>query len=314
MRHIFILNPAAGREDSTGRISEQITNSFGNAAEIYRTVGIGDATNYVRRYGEEHPEEPLRFYACGGDGTLSEVVSGAVGLSNAAVGLIPIGTGNDFVRNFTNIPQFLSLEAQKEGKEVWIDLLRCNDRYCVNMLNTGFDCEVVVQAAKIKRTVPSGMAYLLGIVRELAEMPGVEMTLMVDGKKVPCGEKFLCAVANGGYCGGGFHPSPRASLNDGYIDVCLVNRVSRLRFLRLVGSYKKGTHINPKTKDVLTSFRCRSLVMEFPQPRHVSIDGELPLLQRCEIAIVPSALKFVLPSGCEMIFDAMRTEKNEVMA
>ena len=84
--------------------------------------------------------ERLRFYACGGDGTLGEVVNGAAGQVNAEVGLIPIGTGNDFVRNFADAGDFFDIEAQVMGEARAIDLIKCNDRYGINVVNVGFDC------------------------------------------------------------------------------------------------------------------------------------------------------------------------------
>lgn len=304
MKHIFILNPAAGRADSTEATAAKINAVFGEDAQIHYTTGVGDATAFVKAYAEEHTEEPLRFYACGGDGTLSEVVNGAVGYPNVAVGLIPVGTGNDFVRNFENIDSFHSMEAQKAGREITIDLLRCNGRYCVNMINTGFDCEVVGSMEKIKRHVPSGMAYALGVVIQLMKMPGVDITATVDGERVEGGERLLCAIANGGYYGGGFHPLPQASTSDGYLDMCLVKRVSRSRFLSLIGSYKKGTHLNSKTEDIIDCYHARSVLLEFPEPRFVSMDGELLRMDRCELELVPGALRFVVPEGSTPVGEA----------
>jgi YegS/Rv2252/BmrU family lipid kinase len=312
MQHIFILNPAAGQSDSTKTLEEQIRQVFEDQAMIYYTTGVGDATNFVRDYCRKNPEEELRFYACGGDGTLSEVASGAYGFSNAAIGLVPVGTGNDFVRNFLSKEKFLSIEAQRNGREITIDLMRCNDRYCVNMFNTGFDCEVVKQMQVIKRKVPAGMAYALGVVIELIKKPCAVMKVTADGEFAMEGKKLLCAVANGGFYGGGYHPLPDASPIDGYMDVCTVENVSRVRFVSLIGKYKKGTHITPKTKKIIKLLHCRSLCIEFPEPRSVSLDGELVEMSRCELEMIPGALKFVLPQGSELCVSAASGESSAV--
>jgi diacylglycerol kinase family enzyme len=123
------------------------------------------------------------------------------------------------------------------------------------MLNTGFDCEVVVKMQEIKRRVPAGMAYALGVLIELFKKPCVKLRVTADDVFVEEGEKLLCAVANGGFYGGGYHPLPHASLCDGMLDVCLVNNVSRFRFLSLIGKYKKGTHLIPATRDIITTLR-----------------------------------------------------------
>ncbi len=299
MQHIFILNPAAGHADSTRTLKEQIHAAYGDDAVIYETQGVGDATAYVRDYASAHPDQELRFYACGGDGTFSEVVGGAVGCPHAAVGIVPVGTGNDFVRNFTDKERFLSIEHQKNGSEIYIDLLRCNDRYCVNMLNTGFDCEVVARMEQIKRRVPAGMAYALGVVIELIKKPCAHITLCTEDGYTESGERLLCAVANGGFYGGGYHPLPDASPSDGVMDACLVKNVSRVRFVSLIGKYKKGTHIIPATRDIIKLVRCRRLTLTFPAPRRVSLDGELLMMDRCEIEVVPAAIRLVLPDGCK---------------
>ena len=298
MQHIFILNPAAGQADSTASLTQKIRQHYGEDALIYETRGVGDATAFVREYASTHTGTPLRFYACGGDGTFSEVAGGAVGFDHVAVGLVPVGTGNDFVRNFEHSENFLSLAHQKNGQEITIDLLRCNDRYCVNMLNTGFDCEVVGKMQEIKRRVPPGMAYALGVLIELIKKPCATMTVTADGQLVESGKLLLCAVANGGFYGGGYHPLPYASPADGWIDVCLVSNVTRLRFVSLIGKYKKGTHIIPQTRKIIKLLRCRSLCLEFPEERRVSIDGELVLMKRCEIEVLPQAMRLVLPEGC----------------
>lgn len=304
MQHIFILNPAAGHADTTAELTASIQKAFDDTAIIYTTTGVGDATRFVRQYAQEHADEHLRFYACGGDGTFSEVVGGAVGFSYVAVGVLPVGTGNDFVRNFQNNQSFMSVEKQRDGQEIAIDLLRCNDRYCVNMLNTGFDCEVVAKMQEIKRRVPANMAYALGVLIELVKKPCAHIKVTADGEPVCEGEKLLCAVANGGFYGGGYHPLPDASPCDGYIDVCMVDNVSRPRFISLIGKYKKGTHIIPQTADIIRIIRCRKLCMEFPAPRRVSLDGELIMMDRCEIEVLPAAISFVLPVDCSLNAEA----------
>lgn len=298
MQHIFILNPAAGQADSTASLTQKIRQHYGEDALIYETRGVGDATTFVKEYAQTHTEEELRFYACGGDGTFSEVVGGAVGFSHVAVGLVPVGTGNDFVRNFEHSENFLSLAHQKSGQLIDIDLLRCNDRYCVNMLNTGFDCEVVGKMQEIKRRVPPGMAYALGVLIELIKKPCATITITADGKLIESGKRLLCAVSNGGFYGGGYHPLPYASPADGQIDVCLVSNVTRLRFITLIGKYKKGEHIIPKTRKIIKLLRCRTLCLEFPEERRVSIDGELVLMKRCEIEVLPAAMRLIMPEGC----------------
>ncbi|MBE6619859.1 MAG: diacylglycerol kinase family lipid kinase [Ruminococcaceae bacterium] len=306
MKHIYLINPAAGRSDSTDVLSEQIRAAYEDGeheAVLYRTAGVGDATRYVREYCTEHPDEEVRFYACGGDGTFNEVAAGAQGFAHAAVGLIPVGTGNDFMRNFVGGEQFMNVSAQKEGEVMELDLIRCNEYYGVNLLNTGFDCEVVVKTSEIKRSrlVPKGMAYGMGVAIELIRKPGVTVELSVDGSEPVKKELLLCAVGNGARYGGGFTPLPFASLRDGLLDVCIVKNVSRLTFVKLVGSYKKGEHVIPRNAKILEYLKCRKIHMKFPQPQNVCMDGEVRQMEECDIEVIPAGLRFVLPVGCAPI-------------
>ena len=100
MKHIFVINPAAGAVDALEEIKKKVNSEAkGYDYEFYETKAPHDATEYIKSYCASHPEK-VRFYACGGDGTLNEVVNGVVGFDNAEVGCIPSGSGNDFVKYY----------------------------------------------------------------------------------------------------------------------------------------------------------------------------------------------------------------------
>lgn len=197
----------------------------------------------------------------------------------------------------------MDIEAQRYGEETSIDLIRCNGTYCVNLFNTGFDCEVVVKTGEIKRSplVPAGMAYGMGVAFELIRKPGVKVELSIDGGAVETRELLLCAIGNGAYYGGGFTPLPYASLSDGMLDMCIVNNVSRLKFVSLVGTYKRGEHVVPKNRDILTYVRCRRVDMVFPEMHNVCMDGEVKRMRECHLEVVPGALRLCVPRGSERL-------------
>lgn len=266
---------------------------------LYRTTAIGNATEYVRDVCADTNNLPARFYACGGDGTLGEVVNGAAEVEGASIGIIPIGTGNDFVRNFGKKEDFFNIEAQLDGEEISIDLLKLNDSYAINMINIGFDCEVVKKTVKLKKSplIPSKLAYIAGVVTTLLRKPGVEAEFSCDGSAPEKKKYLLTTFANGCFCGGGFHSNPAASLTDGVVDALFINNVSRIRFLTLVGSYKSGTHLVPKNASILDNKKLKCIHMRFPQTQSVSVDGELFDFDELSIACVPSSLAFVVPAG-----------------
>ena len=214
--------------------------------------------------------EEMYVFACGGDGTLCEVVNGAAGYGNVAVGVIPTGTGNDFVRNFSDGGQFFDIGAQLDGSVISADLIRANGKFCVNMINVGFDSETVANTAFFRQKffLPNRLAYTFAMLVTLIKKPGVRMEISVDGKTDESLSLLLCTFANGAYCGGGYKSNPNAHPADGSIDCLLVNNVSRLKFLSLVGQYKKGEHLNDKTKDILKNVNFRSAVIDFGNPQY----------------------------------------------
>ena len=140
MKYCFIINPAAGKGKIASEWTEKVREACTRRAldfSIYRTQAVGDATDYVIRTAAEHPEQHIRFYACGGDGTLGETATGLMSLpdsSRASLGLVPMGTGNDFARNFSPSEIFFDADAQLDAEPMPIDVLRCNDRYAVKGL------------------------------------------------------------------------------------------------------------------------------------------------------------------------------------
>ncbi len=308
MKHYFITNPAAGKKNSCEILSESIEkacNEKGVSFEIYKTTGVGDATDFVRKICEENATgEELRFYACGGDGTLCEVANGAVGFPFASVGLIPKGTGNDFVRNFTNKENFFDFSAQLDASEVSLDILKCNDMYAVNMVNIGFDCEVVKKMMKIKRSplVPSKLAYIFGLLLTFIKKPGVKTKISIDGGEETENSLLLTTIANGCFCGGGFHSNPLAFLTDGKINTLFVNYIGRLRFLMLVSSYKKGTHLVPKNDSILSSGTYTSVDFTFDGIQSISIDGEIREVdKKLHIEAIHGGLRFLVPSQSALV-------------
>lgn len=306
MKHIFIINPAAGRGKSLAKLEEDIIDAFTKSGkekeyEIYYSVSVGDAERYVRERCAVETTEPMRFYACGGDGTVNEVFGGTVGADNAQVAVIPIGTGNDFIKNFGTSDSFMDISAQIEGDVTLIDGIRVNDRYAVNFVNMGFDCAVVESVQKIKRSpmISSGLAYIAGVAIEFVKMPGTRLkSFVIDGKKIEKDELLLCAFANGGFYGGGFHSAPLAMTDDGIIDLCFVNRVSRFQFLTMISKYKNGTYIDSKRIMKYAEYhKCKSASIDFDGEQSLCIDGEITKMSRLEIEICPKIFRLSLPKG-----------------
>ncbi len=314
IRHIFVINPAAGKGKEAQTIGDKIGDACRGAGvdfEVYYTKCPRDGTRFVKeRLAAKEAGKTYRFYACGGDGTLSEIVCGTVDESLGApipeveVGCIPIGTGNDFVRNFTNSEFFSDITKQILADARVIDCYRFDEgRYGLNMINIGFDCEAAARMARYKKKpfIPKGFAYIAGVAVELIKNKGklIKVTFE-DGRSV---EKVfqLASAANGAFCGGGFRSAPRTSLSDGLLDVSLIDKVTRRQFISIVGSYKKGTHLETALgKRIVDYSKARSVLFEFSEQTNVCIDGEIEPMDRLQLTVVHEALSFVFPIGCEI--------------
>ncbi len=305
MKHCFIINPASGKATTKEGLEDKIRAACEAADAEYSvlfTRSRGDAARLIREYFDANREDELRFYACGGDGTLCEVVCGVMALEDrerVSVGVVPVGTGNDYVKNFSPIESFLDIGAQLEARAVEVDILKCNDLFAVNMINIGFDSEVVVKTAdfKRKRFIPSKLAYICGLAVTLVKKPGVEMEVSIDGGERLHKKLLLTTFANGSFCGGGFHSNPEASLDDGNIDTLFIKNVSRTKFVLMVGDYKKGTHLVDKYKHIIENIKAREYDITFTRPTNVSVDGEIAKMDSARISVESRALRMLVPRG-----------------
>ncbi len=300
MEHVFIVNPAAGSCDPTDLIKEAIAKSTSGAiCEIYRTKGAGDATAFVSKKCAEG-SGPIRFYACGGDGTLNEVVNGAAMHSNAAVGCFPCGSGNDFVKYYGGAQAFLDIDNLLNGTEHPIDLIFADGKYCINVLNFGFDTAVVktMQKVKTNKLFRGKRAYYIGVVSALINSMRTPCKVTVDGEVISSADILLCTVSNGRYVGSSFQCAPRAFNDDGLLEVCLVKPLSRLTFVKLIKYYTNGEHLDsPKFNDYIVYRRAKKISIEGGLGFSVALDGELVETSLMDVEVVEKALNFIVPRG-----------------
>lgn len=299
MKHIFIVNPCAGPKDATSEIQQQIAQLPSSySTEIYTTRSAGDATRYVRQRCQAEPDKALRFYACGGDGTISEVVSGIVGHPNAEMTCYPSGSGNDFVKYYGGRDTFLDLKRLVDGNVHEIDVMRIGDRYSLNICNFGFDAVVCRTMEQVRRKPIIGgrNAYTTGILKALVTGRRTPCRIDVDGVTVHDGPMLLCTLGNGRFVGGAYQCSPLSQNDDGLIEVCLFKPMSTIRFARLIGSYRDGTFIHrPDVKDKMTYLRGKTIDIESPSAIDLCIDGEIVNGSRFRVELLPRAVRFITP-------------------
>ncbi len=293
MKHIFIVNPYAGKADATEQLTELLTN-FGYKYEIYYTTGLKDATRYVRECCDSEPESKFRFYACGGDGTIKEVAEGIFGHDNADLAAVPLGSGNDFVKYYGGADKFLNLRALAEAPSEYIDLIKVNDEFCINVCNFGFESYVAktMDEVRHKKLIGGKRSYTTGIIKALFCAMKNQAEIFVDGEKIIDGEYLLGTVANGKFEGGAYKCAPRSLNNDGELDVCIAKVISRLSFVRLVGVYKNGKHLDDERfKKFITYRRGKRIEVRFNKENVIGLDGELLKVQNFTCEVIPRALK-----------------------
>ncbi|MFA9381580.1 MAG: diacylglycerol kinase family protein, partial [Acetanaerobacterium sp.] len=290
MRHIFVVNPVAGKGSHVVpliRQIEEVCREKGADYTIYTTQSVDDATRYVREMSGAGGE--LRFYACGGDGTLAEVARGAYGYPNVQVAVVPCGSGNDFVRSFPGVP-FGDIAAQLAGDARRIDLIQTGKGLCINLCSVGFDSAVALSMVRYKNIplITGSMAYILAIAERFFRHLSNPLTITADGKTLPAGEYVMGVCANGCCYGGGFAAAPRARLDDGLLELVMVKRLSRARFLLLVGKYKKGMHLDdPAFADVIIYRRAKTIEITSSKQVVVNYDGECEIAEGLRAEILP---------------------------
>lgn len=323
MRTLFLLNPTAGKADCTRTLPQQInvaaaraglapeeytiqvTNHAGHARELANA-----AAQQARQSGEE-----LRVFTAGGDGTFNEALTGIYGYANAAVGCLPFGSGNDFLRTYGTREEFNDLDAQLAGGEVDIDLMQTDLGLSATICAAGLDAQVAYGIPQFRRIPFCGgeMAYALSIVKQLCGHIGRNVTFTIDGEELTV-DCLMCAVCNGRTYGGGFYAAPEAQPDDGWLDVFIIRRVSRLTIARLLGMYKSGRHFRngelteqAKPYFIYRRAKCVSLrPADGRGPIVATADGECAPCDAITAQLKPLAGRVLLPKPAYERFMAQR--------
>lgn len=297
MKHLFIINPAAGSSDGTEKYRKQITSVCDLKGIDYRievSAAPGDCTRIAREAAQSGEE--YRIYSCGGDGTLNEVVAGVVGYDNVSVTMFAGGSGNDFIRIFNETAPFRDLERLLDCEETLFDLMRCNGDVSLNICSVGLDARIGTDVANYKRLplLQGFRAYALSTVVNTIRGVAEHYVVEIDGETVDADHTLICAC-NGRFYGGGFNPVPDADPTDGLMDVLLIKKVSRLKVAKVIGKYKNGKY--KELPDIIRHFRTDKLVIRCDGPTSINLDGELRIGETVEISVAKEKIRFFYPKG-----------------
>ncbi len=301
-KHIFVVNPIAGKGKQALLVTEQIERFRRSYdIEVYFTKRKGDASEFIRsRLESGSSDEMYRFYICGGDGSLNEAVNGVMrsGRDNYALCVYPAGSGNDFVKAVGGAERYSDVGRLLEGSVERIDVIKAGTYYAANAVHFGFDSCVakVMNSVRDKKLIGGKHSYTTGVACAFLTAMRSECTLIADGEVLNYGDFLLCTIANGKYVGGRYKCAPYSEYDDGLLEVCLVKPVSRVRFLKLMGYYERGEHIDSELfRDIIVYRRAKKLELSAATGFCYSLDGELINESNVNIEVLHKALNFIMP-------------------
>ena len=294
-RALLIINPVSGKKLVIRYIPDIIRRLMDSGYLVTTAVTScrGEATDIAAQLGADYD-----LVCCtGGDGTLNEVVNGAVGFPNAAVTHFPCGSGNDAIKIFSETEPFFQIERLLDAEEARFDLIRCNDTHALNVLSIGLDARVGTEIARFKRLplVSGKGAYILSIFSNMLHGLTAEYTVTLDTGEVLSGRKTMICVCNGRWYGGSFNPIQDSEPDDGILDVLVVEKVNLLQVAAVVGDYQKGRYQDHP--DLIRRYPCRSLRIACAKESVVNVDGEAVYTTDASIEVVPQAVRFFYPKG-----------------
>jgi len=304
MRHIFVINPYAGKGswlDGLLADIDQATNEAGIMPEIFKEPDREAMMQFMRDAAESG--DPVRIYACGGDGTIFCAVNATYGHKNVQIAAIPCGSGNDFVKLFGEKEQLRDIRRHINGTPHWIDAIECGEDVSVNIVSMGFDAEVNAMQAKTKKLplVGGPAGYNIALLVCLLGKFYSKFTVQIDDEPPVAGEFAFAVGGNSRWYGGGFKACPKAIPDDGLMDCVTVEKaLGRIAMIGRVDAYKRGEHIT-KSEDWPFAKMQRGKIMRVHSdtPAAVNIDGEVRKATDVTFELKEKAVCYVVPEGSD---------------
>ena len=266
--------------------------------KVSYTSHHGEAVELAQKAADNGAE---LIVSVGGDGTVNEIVNGIMKSKNdPPLGIIPLGWANDFIKS-TDIPSDI-IEACKiliKGKTKKIDIGLINNQiYFANICGVGFDAEVAQLANHMKSKHPnlrilSAFIYVFATVKKLlSPFSYHNVKIKFDGQKIHSKILFI-AISNGKFYGGRFKITPEAILDDGLLEICLVEEMGRFKYLSIIPKVFKGTHASIKG---VNFYRAKEVVIQSSEPVLAQVSGEVIEGQKNYIiTLLPKSLKLIVP-------------------
>ena len=297
---LFILSSMAGKTefDINEKDIEKIYNKkdFEENVQIIRTSYKDHATDAAKAFIEKYKNYKKTIIVGGGDGSLNEICNVVYenDLENTSLGLIPMGTGNDFSKNFSY--KNFKVESLLNLKEKKIDLIKVNDKVGINVLSLGFDTVVLEKAYEYLDKKPSlgKKAYFFGVIKALKYLSYQNLSLTLydkNYKEIKLEDEFLLsAICNGGYYGSGFNPAPSAKIDDGILNLVYAKKLPNILLPSLIIRYKHGLLENSKYLDEI---KVKKGQIKSDEKILANIDGEIFENKIINFEIIENCLSWV---------------------
>lgn len=295
-KHLVIWNPQAGGgrfRDKARKLINQLQES-GVEIEIRETKRAGDGSLFAK---DAYSKGQRNFIAVGGDGTVFEILNGLFPLAKDKknnrpyLGLIPLGTGNSFLRDFTDQGSDYSIKAIIQDKHRPCDVIQLTHKngvvFFINILSIGFSADVgLIRNRYFRHFGEAG--YVMATLTKVANLRSKMFSMRIDdGAKKQKPLLFIC-INNSRYTGGKMMMSPKADTSDGYADLLEAHPISRLELLKLLPKVYDGSHIQHPS---VTTERVQSVEFDFENETNVLLDGEILHLLPKRLDVLPQALE-----------------------
>jgi len=265
----LIFNPAAalGRSRKQLETLKKILDEKNIEYAVHTTEKPGHATQIAKALIEKGSK---KLVAIGGDGTVTEVAR-AIYRTDAALGIIPAGTGNDYKRAVGVPDEFeKAVDFLLNGKPTACDALECNGEVCLNIVSIGFDVEVAKRATDYK--IFGSAAYTIAAIDRAFFAKNQYADITIDGEKIRK-NILLAAVGNGSHYGGGINSLPTADITDGLLDICIVDATTPLNILKMLPKYVAGAHTE---MDIVSIYKAKEISIHLDDKKlPVNADGEI---------------------------------------
>lgn len=298
---VFIINPTAGNgyaEKVAPKVKEMI-QQYEVDADIVFTERKGHAVELADAY----EKKGYRYIiAVGGDGTLNEVARPLVGKKNVTIGIVPAGTGNDFIQilGFPNRFTDQDWDIFFAKNEISMDVGKCNGTVFLNGMGLGFDAQVASENYSSADGVKKGGKdkYIWHILKNLLFFREKRMVVLSDNERQET-DVFINTISIGRRFAGGFFLTPKAIANDGLFDICMIKSLSIPYRLKILMQVPKGEHIHDKK---VIYYQAERVSLEFPEKVPYHVDGEMFFNSKFDVHVLPESINTIYNPGGNHFF------------